>query len=246
MDESGSWPESRFFELAARRLSSDNRIKGSGMTWRTSRGKRVLTGTEREFFLTAFGSLVDEIRAELAGHRDPVEFGIAVFDRLQPWSKLAVLADVGSALIHKTKECPKHTAVSEGAIAAVFSQMHVLIEIEIDVEADTNHEDRFIFRKQVHAALEELCPRADRPEITCGDINEWYYVLQTLSDRILWDQDYLTADAFMDLDPDGTKDARKWSGIDQEYVTAIAPDPREAERLLLLKRLRELYVEIEF
>lgn len=74
------------------------------MTWRTSRGKRVLTGTEREFFLTAFGSLVDEIRAELAGHRDPVEFGIAVFDRLQPWSKLAVLADVGSALIHKTKK----------------------------------------------------------------------------------------------------------------------------------------------
>ncbi|MFO1002864.1 MAG: hypothetical protein U0936_21240 [Planctomycetaceae bacterium] len=216
------------------------------MTWRTSRGKRVLTGTERELFLTAFGMLVDEIRAELAGHRDPAEFGIAVFDGLQPWSKLAVLADVGSALIYKSKECPKHTAVSEGAIAAVFCQMHDLIQIEIDMESDTDHEHRFLFRKQVCSAMAELCPKADRPEITCGDINEWYYALQTLSDRILWDQDYLTADAFMDLDPDGTKDARKWSGIDQEYVTAIAPDPSESERLLLLKRLRELYVEIEF
>ena len=30
------------------------------MTWRTSRGKRVLLGTERELFLTAFVSLVDQ------------------------------------------------------------------------------------------------------------------------------------------------------------------------------------------
>ena len=216
------------------------------MSWRTSRGKRVLTGTERELFLSAFGSLVDDIRAELAGHRDRAEFGIAVFDRLPPSSKLAVLADVGSALIHKTKICPKRTAISEGAIAAVFSQMHVLIEIEIDIESDTNHEDRFIFRKQVHAALEELCPKADRPEITCGDTREWYYALQALSDRILWDQDYLTADAFMDLDPDGTRDVRKMTGIDREYVTAIAPDPSEVEQQALRLRLRELIHGVEF
>ena len=216
------------------------------MTWRTSRGKRVLTGTDRVFFLTAFGSLVDEIRAELAGHRDPAEFGIAVFDRLPPWSKLAVLADVGSALIHKTKICPKRTAISEGAIAAVFSQMHVLIEIEIDIESDTNHEDRFIFRKQVHAALEELCPKADRPEITCGDTREWYYALQTLSDWILWDQDYLTADEFMDLDPDDTTVIRQVTGIDREYATAIAPDPSEPERQALSLRLRELIHGVEY
>lgn len=123
--------------------------------------------------------------------------------------------------------------------------MHVLIEIEIDIESDTVHEDRFLFRKQVCSAMEEHCPKADRPEITCGNTREWYYALQALSDRILWDQDYLTADVFMDLDPDGIKDARELTGIDHEYVTAIAPDPREAERLLLLKRLRELYVEIE-
>jgi hypothetical protein len=30
------------------------------MIWRTSRGKRVLPGTERELFLAAFGSLVDQ------------------------------------------------------------------------------------------------------------------------------------------------------------------------------------------
>ena len=93
------------------------------MTWRTSRGKRVLLGTERELFLTAFGSLVDVIRAEIDGYGDPAEFGIPVFDSLAPWSKLAVLADIGSALTHKTKDCPKHTAVTEGAIAAVYSQM---------------------------------------------------------------------------------------------------------------------------
>lgn len=215
------------------------------MTWRTSRGKRVLLGTERELFLTAFGSLVDVIRAEIDGYGDPAEFGIPVFDSLAPWSKLAVLADIGSALTHKTKECPKHTAVNEGAIAAVFSQMHDLIQIEIDMESDTDHEHRFNFRKQVYSALEEICPKADRPGATSGDVREWFYALQTLSDRILWDQDYLTADVFMDLDPDDTKDVRQRTGIDQEYVTEIAPDPSESDRLLLLKRLRELYVEIE-
>jgi hypothetical protein len=49
----------------------------------------------------------------------------------------------------------------------------------------------------------------------------------------------------MDLNPDDIQDARQWTGIDQEYVTAIAPDPSEPERLLLLKRLRELYAETE-
>jgi hypothetical protein len=215
------------------------------MTWRTSRGKRVLLGTERELFLTAFGSLVDVIRAQIEGYGDPAEFGIPVFDSLAPWSKLAVLADIGSALTQKTKDCPEHTAVSEGAIAAVYSQMHVLIEIEIDMESDTDDEERFIFRKQVSSALEELCPRADRPGVTSGDVREWFYALQSLSDRILWDQDYLTADVFMDLNPDDIQDARQWTGIDQEYVTAIAPDPSEPERLLLLKRLRELYAETE-
>ena len=213
------------------------------MTWRTSRGKRVLLGTERELFLTAFGSLVDVIRAEIDGYGDPAKFGIPVFDSLAPWSKLAVLADIGSALTHKTKKCPKHTAISEGAIAAVFSQMYVLIEIEIDIESDTNLEDRFVFRKQVCSALAELCPKADRPEIACGDMNEWYYAMQTLSDRILWDQDYLTADVFMDLDPDGTRDVRQMTGIDREYVTTSAPDPRESERRLLLMRLCGLYLE---
>jgi len=213
------------------------------MTWRTSRGKRVLPGTERELFLTAFGSLVDVIRAEIDGYGDPAKFGIPVFDSLAPWSKLAVLADIGSALTHKTKDCPKHTAVSEGAIAAVYSQMQVLIEIEIDIESDTDDEERFIFRKQVSSALEELCPKADRPGVTSGDVREWFYALQSLSDRILWDQDYLTADVFMDLDPDGTRDVLQMTGIDREYVTTIAPDPRESERRLLLMRLCGLYLE---
>ncbi len=66
--------------------------------WSTSVGDRILRGAESELFRHGLCALWDDI--ENAGDAPELcETGVAVFDRLQPASKLAMIALVGRALV---------------------------------------------------------------------------------------------------------------------------------------------------
>ena len=68
--------------------------------WWTSEGERVLQGAEAALFRASLGTLVDLVQDDDEGLW---QFNAPPFDNLQPNQKLAVLAQVGMALLLGSK-----------------------------------------------------------------------------------------------------------------------------------------------
>ena len=127
------------------------------MTWQTPRGDRVLVGPEAAVFLEALTIITDWVEGDLDQAEAFHEFGIPVFDSVAARGKLALLADVGHALLDETETCPKLTAVSEATVGAIFVALDESLEHEIDNEFDLP--DRFFFRKLILEAIAVVDPK---------------------------------------------------------------------------------------
>jgi hypothetical protein len=97
--------------------------------WWTPEGQRVLKGAEAALFKEALGVLVDLVRDDDEGMW---HFAAPPFDALQPNPKLALLAQVGTAMLRENEPMPRLTAVSEAAVGAVYETIRVMVETEID------------------------------------------------------------------------------------------------------------------
>jgi hypothetical protein len=78
------------------------------------------------------------------------------------------------------------------------------------------------------------------PRRGCKDADEWEFVLECLSTRILWDSDYAMGYLFMDDAPERSSLLRSMVCIDRECYTAIPPDPTAAELKEIRKILKRL------
>ena len=72
--------------------------------WWTSDGERILKGAEAALFREALGVLVDYVCQDEDG--TIWQFGVAPFDSLQHGQKLAVLTQVGCALLRDDEAPP--------------------------------------------------------------------------------------------------------------------------------------------
>ena len=127
--------------------------------WRTNIGDRALRGAEWGLFRQGLWLLWDHI--EDAGDEPELcRTGVAVFDRLQPSSKLAMIALVGKALSSENEPCPALTALAEGTFAAVYAVIGQEIEIEIDMgrEGPQTEGEEFSMRPLVLEAVRETNP----------------------------------------------------------------------------------------
>lgn len=106
------------------------------MTWHTPRGDRVLAGPEGELFRDALMVITDWIEGDVDQEVALHEFGLPAFDSATARGKLALLADVGHALLVETDGCLKLTVVNESTIHAVFVALEQSVEHEIDHEFD--------------------------------------------------------------------------------------------------------------
>jgi hypothetical protein len=62
-------------------------------------------------------------------------------------------------------------------------------------------------------------------------------------DRVLWgDRDFEGEEFFLDKDPRESQVMKQWMGIDQDYFSAIAPEPTELELAAIRKTLRQLCI----
>jgi hypothetical protein len=224
------------------------------MTWRTQLGERHAIGPEATLIRSAIAFMHDLVEAEVRYRDDSWSFGVPVFDNLEPASKLSLLADVGEALLNETP-LPPLTAIKEGAVAAIFGAIRQLIELEIDVqkgeEAAPDGDDRCFYRKlvleiansdedEVTAVEEDIDDEEGMPSAESTDMSDWEWLMDAISERILWDEDYLYADELLDAAPEQARRERRRLGIARDYYLDVPPDPEETDLELIRKRLEKL------
>ena len=208
------------------------------MTWHTSLGDRVLSGAEADLFREALTTCVDWIEGDVDQDEAFHEFGIPVFDSVTTRGKLALLADVGYALLMETEQCPGLTAITDSTVGAIFVALDESLEHEIDNEFDL--EDRTFWRRSILAAIAESDFDLETPDADSCDWDEWEFLIDVLRDRILRDRDFVLEPIFGDADPLTGEDVKLNMGIDEEYFQAVAPDPSDQELELIRRRLRLL------
>ena len=183
--------------------------------WRTPIGERTLRGCEWELFREGLGLLKDLVERWL-DDPDSSTSGVDAFDRLQPASRLAMLAIVGKALHDEAEPCPELTAVTEGTFASVYVTIGDWIEVEIDTARDDPlpEDDEFGLRKLVLDTFREVTPEweGSLPAPDCEDLGEWTFLLEVLMDRVLWDRDFEDEELFLDVDPERGHHMKKNSG----------------------------------
>ena len=224
------------------------------MTWRTQLGERHVVGAEATLLRSAIAFMHDVVEAEIRDRADAWDYGVPVFDNLEPVSKLSLLADIGEALLYETP-LPPLTAIKEGAVAAMFGAIRQLLELEIDVqnsqETSEEGDDHHFYRTLVleiansdEAAgtdIEEDIDEEDAlPTRESSDMSDWVWLVDAISERILWDEDYLYADELLDAAPEQARRERRRLGIARDYYLDVPPDPEETDLALIRKRLEKI------
>lgn len=216
--------------------------------WNTQNGVRTLHGAEAALFREGLWSLWDDVELDFEDpDLDRSGTGVELFDKLQPSQMLAMLADVGEALLTSTQPAPDLTAVNEACVGAVFEQIRANLHWEID---DTrgivdSGGDAFSTRRLVLAAMKEvdagpLPPGEVELAIESSDLGRWDIALLVVSDAVLWDRDFEDADSFVDRPPLESAARKHMMSIEDDYYLAVAPDPRESELPAIRERLRKL------
>lgn len=208
------------------------------MTWRTSTGDRVLSGAEADVFRDALTTCVDWIEGDVDQDEGFHEFGIPVFDSVTPRGKLALLAEVGHALLTETEQCPKLTAITDSTVGAIFVTLDEMLEYEIDNEFELD--DRTFWRRSILAAIAEVDSEQEIRDADSYDWDEWELLIDVLRGRILRDRDFELEPVFGDADPLTGEGVKSIMGIDEEYFQAVAPDPSDQELESIRRRLQLL------
>lgn len=211
--------------------------------WTTSEGARVMRGAEWHLFREGLSCLWDEVE-DSSDDAEILSTGVEAFDGLQPSQRLAMLALVGKALRDEDEPPPPLTAHSEATVAAVFQTILLGVTLEVENAGEPEfQEDPTQMRRLVLAACRETgCCTGGLPRTTSNDLELWEeLILEDLANLILWDDgDYELAGTIVDLDPEASRLKLAMLHIDEEYFTAIAPDPTDAELAAVRAVLRDL------
>ncbi len=165
-----------------------------------------------------------------------------MFDNLTPEQKLALLADITQALRDPATPMPNHTAANEGAIAAVFATIQVLLETELDSDS-TNGEGPQSIRRLLRAVGEES-EQEEPPPDEIDDADYWESLLEEFQARIFWDTDFAMADQFLDLPPDEARAKMQCFGIDPDYYLAVPDEPTKAGLIAARQTLAGLGLQL--
>lgn len=202
--------------------------------WRMHDGDRVLTESEWVVFRTGLDLLRDFVESDISAGEDTVETGVPAFDRLTAEQKLALLADVASAVRDQTIPMPVHTAANEGAIMAVLETFREMLQEEVDSADDRQTELRTSLLAAV--ADEEIRP----PKPTSKKWEAWGNLCECVTERMLWDYDFDLGDEFLDLPPEEARAQLSLAGIDADYFLTVPDEPNEEGLIAARQTLAKL------
>ncbi len=221
--------------------------------WHTSRGDRTLQGDEATLVREAIDTMVDVLSLHVDD--EPAggvicESGISLFDQLTPSQRIALLHDVATHLLTDRGDAPRLSAPLEATIAAIFMDVRDHVAIEVGFPQPTEHArwvERPGWRHLVASAFHSVAISEgdfeylqELPLEASGDMQQWERVIDYLADAVLWDRDFEFSGTFLDMDPEISQERRQMLGIDEDYFTQIAPDPRPAEIPELVSATRRI------
>jgi hypothetical protein len=218
------------------------------MTWHTELGDRCLMGPEArlvreivDYMHDMIGCMLD---VTLDGDDEVVEYGVPEFDKLSPPQKIALLEQVLRQMLTATEAPPALNVINESAIAAMYEAIGEMVLSEIEMESEFNESgplDPHHWRKLLlDVARADVRDSTELPDATCRDEDEWESILESVTMRVLWDDDYMDAEAVLDATPQSARRHRRKRGIDNDYYIAVAPDPSESELPIIRERLKAL------
>jgi hypothetical protein len=200
-------------------------------------------GPEAALVREAIAALVDALLDEAEGIAE-WPCGVKVFDELSWQQRLALLSRVARALLKDDVPAPDLTAVNEATVAALFAHVERNLIIEVDQSDDpkfaaehfAHHWRRLVAACQIRPSVNsEFFVSVDSP-----DVDDWELLIESISDGILWDDDWVMHDAFVDASPrDGRREKRRM-GIDRDYFTTPAPDLRDDQAPAIFEEIRAL------
>jgi len=205
--------------------------------WHTPNGTRALKGNEAALIRASIRHLWDMLEEEAENLADHWEFGIPLFDNSSWRQQLVMLAEVGEALLRDDIPPPELTANNEATVGALYQNVSQCVKIEIDADdPEINTGARTYWRQLIRNAEEE----ADKPQPPrgtdgplptefCTDTEEWDIMIEAIQASVLWDDDWLGEDLFLDVDPETNQLRKERLGVSDDYYTAIPPDPTERE-----------------
>ncbi|MGO9108542.1 MAG: hypothetical protein ACLP9L_04850 [Thermoguttaceae bacterium] len=202
--------------------------------WSTPDGERILQGAEAKLFREALAMIVDMVCDDAEGC---LQFSAPPFDKLQPNQKLAVLAEVGSALLQENQPIRRLTAVREAAVGAVYEAIMLIVEMEINQPAEERTSPTWrelVLTACQEQGIDELLDPASE------EIDEWGMLISCLTDAVLWDEDWRDSESLMDVDPKAGRAVKEMLGIDEDYYVAVPPDPTDEEMKAVWTTLRGL------
>lgn len=230
--------------------------------WHTSRGDRTLGGHEAVLVSGAIevmvAALLVHIDDDFEDSASDCETGIAIYDICTPSQRIGLLHDVAKYLLTDTDEPLSLSALTDATVAAIFVEIRDQIAIEIEFAASHEESGQLGWREMVLAAHRSVYPDPNPNsgpgvlrnggyeamvrgfDASAGDLRHWETMVDDLADSILWDRDFEMADGFLDIDPGVSRQRRRLLGIDDEYFTSVAPDPRPEQAYQLASRTRDI------
>ncbi len=193
--------------------------------WDTAEGIRTLAGAEAQLVRETIRELVDAIRATKEVDQS-VSLGTALFDNLSWQQQLAMLLKVAKPLLEPLTPPPPKTALMEASVAAIYAQMRVGVEYEIEVQQTWTEatDNDTVRRQQIVRALNERRPEESWPDAQCVLMHEWDLVLAEISGWVLADEDWNWGDITLDISPDKADGLKAVMGITEDYFLDIPPD----------------------
>jgi hypothetical protein len=203
--------------------------------WRTPADDRVLTPGEWALVRAGLARAWDAVEAarDTPGGAGPT--GVRAFDALQYGQQVGLLAQVGRALSDPGVPAPPLTAVTEGAVAAIFAVLRAGLDLELTAAGLPTFDPTGV-RRLLLAAVGNAHGQDDpRPAVTDPERHEWDLLLEEVEGRLFWDADWEMADQFLDLPPEEAHELLDLHGIDPDYFKAV-PDDLEEEGLDAARR----------
>ena len=209
--------------------------------WDTTKGVRILQGSESGLVRDTIGDLVDVIRAAKADG-ESASVGVTLFDELSWEQQLAMLLKVAKQLLDPRRSPLPKSALMDATAAAIYAQMRIGVEIEINLqqsatETDDNDTAR---RQEIVNALIERYPDRDWLDAECIVADEWDLAVDVLRNWVLADEDWNLQNLSIDLEPEKANLLKASLGIDRDYFIDVPPDGDERPPRIVWADLIEL------